>query len=66
MTILEARDGYSLTNGEVYSKKVYLGIHDSPDNWHEIPDDEVPIEPTADDATVDDYADALSMMGVKL
>ena len=35
-------DGYTLTNGEVYSKKVYLGTYDSPDNWHEIPDSEVP------------------------
>lgn len=25
-------------------KKVYLGIHDNPSNWHEIPDEDVPRE----------------------
>ena len=29
-----------LTNGEVYSKEVYLGINDSAENWHEITDAE--------------------------
>ena len=29
-------EGYTLTNGTVYSKLVYLGIHDSADNWNEI------------------------------
>lgn len=24
--------------GEIYSDKVYLGVNDSPENWHEIPD----------------------------
>ena len=47
---LEAEDGYILTNGETYSRLVYLGIHDSPENWHEIPESEVPEE--------DPYADA--------
>ena len=28
--------GMVLTNGETYSKEVYLGCNDSPDNWHEI------------------------------
>ena len=42
--ILEAEDGFTLTNGETYSKQVYLGIYDSPDNWWEIPDSEVPEE----------------------
>lgn len=41
---LESSDGYTLTNGETYSKKVYLGINDSVDNWYEIPDEEVPDE----------------------
>lgn len=44
ITILESSEGMTLTNGETYSKKVYLGINDSPDNWHEIPDEEVPEE----------------------
>ena len=39
---LTASDGYMLTNGETYSEKVYLGINDSPENWWEIPESEVP------------------------
>lgn len=42
--ILEPEEGFTLTNGETYSKQVYLGIYDSPDNWWEIPDSEVPEE----------------------
>ena len=34
--ILTPSVGHVLTNGEVYSTKVYLGCNDSPDNWHEI------------------------------
>ena len=33
---LTASDGMMLTNGEVYSKEVYLGCKDSPENWWEI------------------------------
>lgn len=44
-----ADEGKTLTNGETYSKQVYLGIHDSPENWHEIPDEDVPKEPTIED-----------------
>lgn len=32
--------GMTLTNGETFSKEVYLGINDSPSNWHEITDAE--------------------------
>lgn len=39
---LEADEGMTLTNGETYSKKVYLSALDSPANWYEIPDAEVP------------------------
>ena len=42
--VLEPEDGYVLTNGEVYSTKVYLGANDSPENWREIPEAEVPKE----------------------
>lgn len=37
---LTATDGYVLTNGEVYGKEIYLGCNDSPDNWHEITEEE--------------------------
>lgn len=39
---LEADDGKVLTNGEVYSKQVYLGTLDSPQNWTEISEEDVP------------------------
>ena len=37
---LTADAGYVLTNGEAYGKVIYLGIYDSPENWHEITDAE--------------------------
>jgi hypothetical protein len=37
---ITATDGYVLTNGETYGKEIYLGCNDSPDNWHEITDEE--------------------------
>lgn len=40
MTQIIAADGMVLTNGYAYSKAPYLGINDSPDNWHEITDAE--------------------------
>ena len=43
---LEPSDGYVLTNGEVYSRAVYLGVNDSPDNWWEVPESEMPDETT--------------------
>ena len=33
---LTASDGYVLTNGEAYSKEVYLGCNDKAENWREI------------------------------
>ena len=35
-----ASEGHVLTNGREYSKKIYLGVNDSADNWHEITDAE--------------------------
>lgn len=37
---LTAAEGMTLTNGEAYGKEIYLGVNDSPDNWHEISDEE--------------------------
>lgn len=29
-------EGYKyITNGEIFSNGIYLGINDSPDNWHD-------------------------------
>ena len=37
---LTASEGMVLTNGETYSKEIYLGTNDSAYNWHEITDEE--------------------------
>ena len=37
---LTASEGMTLTNGEAFGKEIYLGCNDSPDNWHEITDEE--------------------------
>lgn len=37
---LTAAEGMTLTNGDTYSKEIYLGDNDSPDNWREITDAE--------------------------
>jgi hypothetical protein len=37
---LTASTGCVLTNGETYSKEIYLGVNDSADNWHEITEEE--------------------------
>lgn len=34
--ILTAAEGKWLTNGSTYSKQVWLGVNDSPDNWREV------------------------------
>lgn len=39
IVVLEPDEGNVLTNGDVYSDKVYLGKNDSPDNWREVPAD---------------------------
>lgn len=38
--ILKADENMTLTNGQVFGKVVYLGKHDSKDNWREITDHE--------------------------
>jgi hypothetical protein len=37
---LTASEGHILTNGAAYGKVIYLGVNDSPDNWHEITEEE--------------------------
>lgn len=39
---LTAAEGMVLTNGETFSTEVYLGANDSPDNWREIPEADLP------------------------
>ena len=40
LTKVTATEGMVLTNGDTYSKEIYLGVNDSLDNWHEITDAE--------------------------
>ena len=40
---LIAGEGMTLTNGEEFGKKIYLGANDSPYNWREITDEEANI-----------------------
>lgn len=42
MTILEPDEGCLLTDGTIYTDKVFLGIHSSPDEWRDILIEEVP------------------------
>ena len=37
---LIASEGMLLTNGDTFGKEVYLGTGDSPENWHEITEEE--------------------------
>ena len=39
-TVLRASEGRKLTNGNAYGDSVVLGAGDSPDNWHEITNEE--------------------------
>lgn len=39
---ITADAGKILTNGEVYSDYIILGLYDSPSNWREVPIEEVP------------------------
>ena len=36
LTKITASTGMVLTNGETYSKEIYLGVNDKLENWHEI------------------------------
>ena len=42
MVILEPNEGYLLTDGNIYTDKVFLGINSSPSEWQEIKIEEVP------------------------
>ena len=41
LTEIQADEGMTLTNGEVYTKQIYLGSVDRVENWREITDAEV-------------------------
>lgn len=61
---LTPNEGYKyITDGEAWSDLVFLGKHDSVDNWHDT-NDEPPIPEDDEDATVEDYEAALEEVGV--
>ena len=66
--VLIAKDGFVYSNGETYSNVIRLGVNDSADNWHEVPEEEVQVmeEPQDDAATDEDYQNALAEFGVSL
>lgn len=39
---IKPAEGKTLTDGNIYSKEVWLGVGDTPDRWREIDDSEVP------------------------
>lgn len=42
--VITPSEGKWLTNGSTYSQQVWLGVNDSPDNWHEIEEKDLPEE----------------------
>ena len=58
---LTADEGKILTNGETYSSEVYLGIYDSPSNWREILESEVPSEKPEQEES-NEYKQALQIL----
>ena len=66
--VLVAKDDFVYSNGETYSNVIRLGVNDSADNWHEVPEEEVQVmeEPQDDTATEEDYINALAEFGVSL
>lgn len=47
--ILTPAEGKVLTNGTAYGTEAKLAPGDSPENWHEIDEADVPAEPQADE-----------------
>ena len=62
--VLIAKEGYVYTDGETFGCTIYLGIHDSADNWYEITEEEY--EALKDNvsarATEEDYKNALKLV----
>ena len=41
LRVLTPSEGMVLYNGETYSTMVYLGVNASPDDWWEVPEEEM-------------------------
>ena len=59
--ILKASDGMILTNGEVYGYEIFLAEGMDEASFYEIPEGEIESE----EATNEDYIEALGKLGVK-
>lgn len=59
--ILKASEGMILTNGEIYGSEIYLAEGVDESTFYEVPESEIP---NLEEATSEDYADALARMGV--
>lgn len=51
-------EGMTLTDGAAYSKEVYLGKYDSPENWREITDEQAEKEQAEKEKAERERADA--------
>lgn len=62
--ILTPSEDYKcISNGEVWSDLVFLGKHDSAENWYDT-NDEPPAPEDDAEATAEDYENALGRFGV--
>ena len=50
MRILTATEGKVYSNGESYGRVIYLSDRDSPDNWTELPEEDVKAEAEQEEA----------------
>ena len=64
--VIEATEGHILTNGEVFGRMIYLAEGESGEDFYEITDEEYNKIQESEEATIEDYQEALSRMGVTL
>lgn len=64
--VIEATEGRILTNGEVFGRTIYLAKGDSGDDFYEITDEEYNSLQESEEATAEDYQNALSRLGVNI
>ena len=63
--VIEATEGHILTNGEIYGSTIYLAESESGEDFHEITVEEYN-SLTEEEATVEDYQEALRRLGVNV